>query len=229
MMTIRHQYVERHTRAVHTEQLYGDRIVAFLYSHAWESAPAIFFLMAATWPSRLIGFLNYDTILGAKMARTWGFLRDSGVDLTECVESPSQLDTARKVFERQIRYWECRPLPEDPDAVVSPADSRALVGSLRETSAMFLKNKFFDYEELLGRDRREWLRAFQHGDFAVFRLTPDKYHYNHVPVSGKVADIYEISGDYHSCNPGAVVALGTPYSKNKRVVTVLDTDVPARV
>lgn len=226
MTTNRHQYVERYTRVVRTEQPYGDRIVAFLYSSAWENGPAIFPLLAAAWPSRLMGFLNYDTMLGARIARTWDFLRANGVDLTECVENPSQLDTARKVFERQIRYWECRPLPGDPDAVVSPADSRVLVGSLRETSALFLKNKFFDYEELLGQGRREWLRAFQQGDFAVFRLTPDKYHYSHVPVSGEVADIYEISGGYHSCNPRAVVAMGTPYSKNKRTVTVLDTGVP---
>jgi len=47
-----------------------------------------------------------------------------------------------------------------------------------------------------------------------------------VPVSGRVVEFYEISGDYHSCNPGAVVEMVTPYSKNKRVVTIIDTDVP---
>ena len=41
-----------------------------------------------------------------------------------------------------------------------------------------------------------------------------------------VVDIYEIAGGYHSCNPGAVVQVVTPYSKNKRVVTIIDTDVP---
>jgi phosphatidylserine decarboxylase len=45
-------------------------------------------------------------------------------------------------------------------------------------------------------------------------------------VAGVVRDIYEINGGYHSCNPGAVVTTATPYSKNKRVVTVIDTDVP---
>jgi phosphatidylserine decarboxylase len=45
-------------------------------------------------------------------------------------------------------------------------------------------------------------------------------------VSGVVCEQYELDGRYHSCNPSAVVALATPYSKNKRVVTVIDTDVP---
>ena len=60
------------------------------------------------------------------------------------------------------------------------------------------------------------------GDWAIFRLTPDKYHYNHCPVSGRVVDCYEINGRYHSCNPGAVVVAATPYSKNRRIVTIID-------
>ena len=90
---------------------------------------------------------------------------------------------------------------------------------------MFIKDKFFDYEEMLGSDKRTWLSAFLLGDFAIFRLTPDKYHYNHTPVAGKVIDFYQIPGTYHACNPHAVVSVVTPYSKNKRVVTVMDTDV----
>src|SRR5262249_52191781 len=62
--------------------------------------------------------------------------------------------------------------------------------------------------------------------FALFRLTPEKYHYVHVPAAGQVVDFYEIHGRYHSCNPQATVSLITPYSKNRRVVTILQTDVP---
>jgi len=66
---------------------------------------------------------------------------------------------------------------------------------------------------------------FAGGDFAVCRLTPDKYHYNHLPVSGRIVDIYEVDGCHHSCNPLASVAVASIYSKNRRVVTVIDTDV----
>lgn len=117
-------------------------------------------------------------------------------------------------------------MPTGSGLVVSPADARVIVGSFRETSVLFLKDKFFGFEEMLGADRPAWLAAFEGGDFAVFRLTPDKYHYNHLPVSGVVADVYELDGTYHSCNPGAVVSMVTPYSKNRRTVTVIDTDVP---
>jgi phosphatidylserine decarboxylase len=163
--------------------------------------------------------------LGQNLPGIRRFLANCAINLSECIDQPDQLDSARKVFERRIRYRQCRPMDEDPSAVVSPCDSRLLLGSLKETSKLFLKGKFFDYEELLRTDKSSWLDGFRGGDFVICRLTPEKYHYNHTPVAGIVTDFYEHDGDYHSCNPGLVISLATPYSKNKRVVTVIDTDV----
>jgi phosphatidylserine decarboxylase len=175
--------------------------------------------------SGILASINYDLPFGSGIGGQDAFLRSCGVDLSECVALPAELNTPRKVFERQIRYWHCRPMPVDPRAVVSPADARCLVGSLGETSELRIKDKFFSFPELIGHDRPEWLQAFDGGEFAVFRLTPDKYHYNHVPVSGAVVDFYEIDGAHHACNPLAVVAEATPYSKNRRMVTIIDSDV----
>lgn len=216
-----HQYIERDTGKVRNERLFGDRIVRLLYHGARENAPFLFKMATSSWSSGLLGFINFDLPLGTNRR----FLEECGVNLAESLDPPESLDTPRKVFERRIRYEECRPMPDAAWTVVSPADARVLVGSFRDTSALFLKEKFFEFEELLGRDKRQWLKEFAGGEFAVFRLTPDKYHYNHTPVAGRVRDIYEIEGDYHSCNPGAVVAVATPFSKNRRVVTIIDTDV----
>ena len=224
-MTIQHQYIERESGAVRTEKLYGDRFIRFLYNGVRENAPILFRLCTSSHMSSILGHINFDNPLAAGLAGNRRFLDECGVDLGECLEKAEFFDTQRKVFERQIHYWECRPMEEDACAVVSPADARVLVGSFRDASLLFLKEKFFHYEEFLGHGR-PWLDAFAGGDFAIFRLTPDKYHYNHTPVAGRVVDIYEIAGGYHSCNPGAVVEVVTPYSKNKRVVTIFDTDVP---
>ena len=72
----------------------------------------------------------------------------------------SEYDTARKIFERQIRYWNCRPLPQNPRAVVCPGDARALVGSMEESSGLYLKQKFFSFPELLG-EGSPWQRSFE--------------------------------------------------------------------
>jgi phosphatidylserine decarboxylase len=197
-------------------------MVHLLYHCVRENNAALFRMFTSSRSSHILGALNFDRPVLNKRA----FLTDCGINLSECIDPPELLDTPRRIFERKIRYHECRPMSADTDAIVSPADARVLLGSFRKTSQIFLKEKFFSFEELLGSANSAWHEAFHGGDFAVFRLTPDKYHYNHTPVSGQVIDFYAIDGDYHSCNPSAVVSVVTPYSKNKRVVTIIDTDVP---
>lgn len=221
-----HQYINRQTGAVQIEQLFGDRLIRFLYHPMREYAPWLFRAMTGARSSSLLALFNYDLPLGTRVLGNRRFLQEAGVDLAECLEPLAQLDTARKVFERKIRYWECRPVPPQRQAVLSPADARVLLGSFAKTEQLFIKNKFFQYEELLGQDHSRWRDIFAGGDFAIFRLTPDKYHFNHTPVSGRVIDFYELEGVFHSCNPEAVVRAVTPYSKNRRVVTVFDTDIP---
>jgi phosphatidylserine decarboxylase len=218
---LQHQYIERDSGAVVTEQLLGDRMVQLLYHQIRENSTGLFRLLTSSWSSRILGAVNFDRPLLNRQT----FAMRCGIDLSECLDPPEKLDTARKVFERRICYERCRPMPDDPGAVVSPADARVIVGSLQETELLFLKEKFFSFEELLGHNRNDLHTTFGNGDFAVFRLTPDKYHYNHTPVSGQVVEIYSIDGAYHCCNPTAVVSIATPCSKNKRVVTLIDTDV----
>ncbi len=220
-----HQFVCRDTGAVETEVLVGDLAVLGLYHLARERAGWLFNAVTSAHVSSALGFCCYDRPFFNIHAAVKRLSIKMGVDLEECLDPPSAYSSARKFFERKIKYWQYRPMPDERAAIVSPADARVIVGALEETPALFLKQSFFTFEALLGSDKPEWLRAFDGGDYAVFRLTPDKYHYNHVPVSGMVRDIYVIDGVYHSCNPGAVIVEATPYSKNRRVVTVLDTDV----
>jgi phosphatidylserine decarboxylase len=221
-----HQYIDRRTGRVCSERLFNDAVVRWLYAGVRENASALYRMAVSSRVSSALGFLNYDLPLTRALSGARDFLRESGINLAECLDPPETLNTVRKIFERRIRYWECRPAPVEAGAVLSPADSRVLTGSLNETSALFLKGKFFDLEELIGPDKTEWLAAFDGGDFAVFRLTPDKYHYNHTPVAGVVMDFYESPGRYHACNPSAVVTEVTPYSKNARAVTIIDTEAP---
>jgi len=219
-----HQYIERSTGRVCTEALYYNKIVNFLYSTVRENSSFLFQAITSKRMSSVLGYLNYDLMLGSRLSGNMQFLKKTGIDLSECLEKPEELDSLRKIFERKICYWNCRPMEERVGAIVSPADSKVICGSLDDSSLLFIKEKFFDWTELLGLNKHEWLAKFIHGDFAIFRLTPEKYHYNHVPVSGVVVDFYTIDGSYHSCNPNAVVQLVTPYSKNKRVVTIIDTN-----
>jgi len=221
-----HQYVERESRAVSTEKFFGNRGIRFIYSHLRENAPLMFRAVTNARMSRLLAFINFHSLLNEKLNGHRNFLKASGIDLRECLETPAHLDTPQKIFERKLLYRDCRPMPRDPAAVVSPCDARMLVGSFDDTSGIFIKGKFFDFEELIGVNKLTWRKYLNNGDFAVFRLTPERYHYTHTPVAGKVIDFYSIPGRYHACHPEAVVSLVTPYSKNKRVITIIDTDLP---
>jgi len=223
---ILHQYIDRESGQVCTERFYAPRMINLLYSNVLENAPFLFRLLIGVRFTKWLGYLNYESFIGGKILGNDDFMKACNIDSGEYLEDPRSLDTLKKIFERKIRYWECRPMPKDVGVVVSPCDARMLCGSLSETSQLFIKGKFFDLEELLGKDKKRWLAAFHDGDFALFRLTPEKYHYNHTPVAGKIIAFYQIGGAYHSCNPYAVLTVATPYSKNRRVVTIIDTDVP---
>jgi phosphatidylserine decarboxylase len=220
-----HQYVQRESGVVKDEILYHDKIINSIYSLARENSSFVYRLVTSRHMTDLLAYINYDMPMGKRITGGSSFLKKTGIDISEFLDPLESLDTSRKFFERKIRYEDCRPVSPDQGAVVAPADSRMLIGSFDETSFIFLKEKFFGFEELLG-NRPEWHFKFRNGKYAVFRLTPEKYHYNHVPVSGIVADYYEIDGDYNSCNPGAVAAIDRAYSKNKRCITIIDTDVP---
>jgi len=220
-----HQYVERGRLNPVTERFFGDPVVSFLYSHVRENAGWLYRALTSARLTHLLGMLQFDIppLSPARMRRRMAAA--CGVDFSECAEPLESLDTARKVFERKIRYWDCRPMDPDPAMIVSPSDARLVVGSFQQTSRLFLKDKFFRFEEMLGADKPDWVKAFTGGDYAVLRLTPDKYHRNHVPVTGVVKDIYELDGGFQSCHPAVLIAHATPHSKNRRTVTILDTDV----
>jgi phosphatidylserine decarboxylase len=223
---MQHQYIHRDSGRIIDESLIADSWVQLLYGNAREKAPFVFKALTSAWSSQWLGYMHFDLPLHRRPAKIRKIIDALGIDMGECVALPEDLDSARKLFERQIQYWRCRPMPDSAHCVVAPSDSKALVGDLHDNCGLFVKEKFFSYEEMLGPWQQRWLSSFSGGRYAVFRLTPEKYHYNHTPVSGKVVDLYTIEGDYHSCNPGAVVTAVTPYSKNKRVVTIIDTDLP---
>lgn len=220
-----HQYIERGTGRVKNEKLFHDRLINAVYSSLREERSLLYKAVTSKRMSKLLAYMYYDLPGKKRVIGSESLWYELGIKKEECYDRPSSLDTARKIFERKIRYREFRPMTEEKNVIVSPADAKVIIGSLSGNSSFFIKEKFFSFEELLGR-REKWTDLFRGGDYAIFRLTPDKYHYNHVPVDGVVEDIYEIDGVCNSCNPGAVLSIENAFSKNRRVVTVINTDVP---
>lgn len=223
MMTKAHQYCDRRTGRAVDERFHGDPLVSFLYSRVRERPQWLYRALTSARLTDLVAALEFDRRPRDPARMRQRLAQSLKIDYGECLDDPATLDTPRKSFERRIRYWACRPMAIETSVIASPADARVVTGSLCADSALYLKDKFFDVHELVGPN---WARIFKAADYAVFRLTPDKYHYNHVPASGRVLDMFTMDGRFQSCHPAVVVAHGTPISKNRRTVTVLDTDVP---
>src|ERR1700760_102078 len=116
-----HEYIVRETGEIARERLVGDRTVRALYSPKLENAEWVARLASSRKVSELLAYLNYDNRLSSRAAGMERFLKRSGIDWSELLDDPATLNTARKLFERKIRYWECRPLPSLGRCVVCPA------------------------------------------------------------------------------------------------------------
>src|SRR5262245_59994469 len=160
-----HQYIDRRTQRVCDERLFGDALISTLYSPVLERAPVMAQIASSRWVSSALTLLNYNSLLARTSHGIVGFARRTNVDWSECLAAADELSDARSFFERKIRYWDHRPMPKAPSDVVCPADSRVIVGSMTETSGIFVKEKFFDFRELLSTDRSRWLETFGDGDF----------------------------------------------------------------
>jgi phosphatidylserine decarboxylase len=222
----RHQFIDRLTLEVRNETLLYDRHIRWMYSSLRESAPWLFkWISSSPTINDWLATINFDKPIRNAQGVINSIVVDAGVRLGELLEPLPESPTWRDFFGRKIRFWDHRPLPADQRRIVAPCDSRVLLGNLRHQGNLPIKEKFFSLSELLGYKDKH-IDKFKNADWAIFRLTPEMYHYNHCPVAGVVVDFYEIGGAYHSCNPTACVETITPYSKNRRFVTIFDTDVP---
>ncbi len=220
---MKHRYICRETGSIKEEKLFGDRCVRFLYSHLRENANWLFEKLTDRRFTSLLAYFNFDSFFNKKLNNTL-INQLNNEEFKQTLYEPENIKSLRDFFERKIKYWEVRPMPEEEDVIVSPCDAKMLVGSNNERSLFWIKGVFFDFPEIIG-DKSIWANDFRDGDFAIFRLTPDKYHYNHMPVTGKVLDFYILEGKFHSCNPNTIISFATPYSKNLRTVTIIDTDI----
>jgi phosphatidylserine decarboxylase len=221
-----HQYVDRMSGEVCSETLLYDRQVAWMYSTLRESAPwLVRWITHSPKLNELLAKINFDHPMKGADSQIKALVTKANIRMDELLDPLPEHPTWRDFFCRKIKFWESRPMDSDLRRIVAPCDSRVLLGHLSEQSRLPIKNKLFSLPELLG-GREPWVKRFAEGDWAIFRLTPEMYHYNHCPVSGTVQEFYEVGGAFHSCNPSVCVEEITPYSKNRRFVTIIDTDTP---
>ena len=139
------------------------------------------------------------------------------VDLAEAVASEADgWPTFNAFFTRGLRPG-ARPLPEEPDAIASPADAAVLeAGAIDGATLVQAKSLTFSLDALLGEDRPA--AALAGGSYATLYLSPRDYHRVHLPADGTLTAIVHLPGDRFSVSPATASRIRHLFARNERVV-----------
>lgn len=149
------------------------------------------------------------------------FVAVFNVDLTDALEP--DLDAYpdfNTFFTRPLRA-DARPLPDDPSAVVAPADGVvAGAGTLDEANAVQAKGQDYLIHTLLARPATP---AFHNGRYFTVYLSPRDYHRVHACIDGRLTAIEFVPGALFSVSIATTRVIPRLFARNERAVLWFDT------
>ncbi len=128
-------------------------------------------------------------------------VRHYRVDMAEALQSdPAAYGSFNEFFTRTLRP-DARPLAEQEDAVVCPADGAlSQLGTITDGRILQAKGRDYSLLELLG-GRADWAERLDGGTFATIYLSPRDYHRVHMPLEGRLREMIHVPGRLFSVNP----------------------------
>lgn len=144
-------------------------------------------------------------------------VRSYRVDLGEA-ENPDPASYAHfnAFFTRALKPG-ARPLPDDAEAILCPADGRvSQAGEIVEGRVLQAKGRDYSLEELLGD--AEAAAAYARGGFLTVYLSPRDYHRLHMPLDGELVGTTHVPGRLFSVAPFAVEGIERLFARNERLV-----------
>ncbi len=150
------------------------------------------------------------------------FAATYGIDVTQAEKPLEDYAGFDEFFTRRLKPG-ARPIADDPNAVVSPADGVVVeCGLATEGQLIQAKGTLFSLAELLG-DAQAAARL-NGGAYMITYLSPKDYHRVHSPVAGRVVgwrhmpgELFSVSAKSVACEPGLFV-------RNERLVTLIEMD-----
>ena len=171
--------------------------------------------------------------LGAKLAETetpWiknplinGFARLYDINLEEAESAdPNDYNAFNEFFTRALKSG-FRPVDDDPQSIVCPADGTvSQIGNITEGDIFQAKGKSFTVEALLGANDKD-TKKFIDGRFTTIYLSPQDYHRVHMPVDGTLLYCRYIPGKLYSVNNTTAKHIDGLFAENERLVCMFDT------
>lgn len=220
------RYLDRYTRAVQTERIYGEDWLRFAYEN-----PAGRFLV---WLVARRKFFSWW--YGWKMNKRFSaldilpFIAKYDLDVDEFAKSAFDFKTFNEFFYRALKPA-ARPIAEGDRLAVLPADGRHLaIGNVDMAEGFYVKGTKLSLVELFGEDalpedQRTLSDRFAAGAMLISRLCPTDYHRFHFPVSGLPGEARHVNGWLYSVSPIALRRNLRYLAQNERRVTLIESPV----
>ena len=151
------------------------------------------------------------------------FIRRYGVDMSQAVEPRGEVYPHFNAFFTRELTAEARPLAEEPDALLAPADGvLSQFGAVEGGSLVQAKGRRYQIDALLGGDA-DLAAEFAGGSFATVYLSPRDYHRVHMPLDGRLQRMIYVPGRLFSVNDATVARVPNLFCRNERVISVFET------
>lgn len=166
--------------------------------------------------------MKYDSPISVKEIKP--FIRFFDLNMNEVDMPVGGFKTFNEFFYRKLKPGS-RPcaFPDNPDILVSPADSRIVAYEcIEKATTYWIKGTEFTVERLLGYSNEA--QRFVGGSICISRLAPQDYHRFHSPVNGCIGPITKIEGQYYTVNPMAIRSYLDVFGENVRVLIPIDSN-----
>jgi len=172
--------------------------------------------------SRLVRRVTRWRIFWWKHALIRLFIRRFAVDMSEARCDIADYPDFNSFFTRELKTG-IRPLPPDPQAIISPVDGRvSAAGDIDGDRLIQAKDHRYSLTVLLGGEARH-AAPFQGGRFATLYLSPRDYHRIHMPCDGRLTETIYVPGRLYSVAPHTTRAIPGLFTRNERLVCLFDT------
>jgi len=220
------RFFNRTTKALETEEIYGEPWLRFTYENPLGRLLLCFFVKRAL----------FSSYFGWRMSRPYSafkvlpFVVKYNLDIDEFAKTPYDYKNFNDFFCRALKKT-ARPIAEGEKTAVFPADGRHLVfPNVDLADGFYVKGAKFTLAELFGEadlpeEKRLLTKKYSGGALAISRLCPVDYHRFHFPIAGVPGEPRLLNGPLYSVSPIALRRNIGYLVQNKRILTELASPV----
>lgn len=151
------------------------------------------------------------------------FIRHYHVDMSIAERSDIEAYSNFNDFFTRALQPEARPIAQNPNAIVSPADGTiSQCGKISAGELIQAKGHKYRTADLLGDEAMA--QHFSDGVFATIYLSPRDYHRVHIPIPGKLTYSRYIPGRLFSVNNATTAHRPGLFTRNERLVCFFESE-----